>query len=492
MSRARASDLLDRLDRDAAAFSGELSREHYLNGAGLKDDLQTGPIFERYGWMFEREVVDKLQKTRPRDERYHALREFVVEAFIEDGARALTERIAERETADTIEWDGKSVPQRSIAPLIANESNPERRRALDSARMDLVRAQNPLREERWEILHARARDIGYPTYFDLWDDVSRLRLHELKATAERFLWDTEESYRERLEAYLRGSGIPPARAERCDLSFLFRAPQYDSLFPAAKLQSTLVETLTGLGIDIESQENVHLDTEARPRKSPRAFCSAIDVPGEVMLVINPQGGQDDFRALLHEAGHTEHFAHVPDDLPYAFRGLGDNSVTEGFAFLIEHTMKNPRWLESVMGLPDADEFLRFTNFNQLYLVRRYCAKLLYEAQLHCGDNPRASSKLYADLLTTHVGVRYTPVDYLSDLDDGFYAARYLRAWIFEAQVRRTLEDRHGIEWFRSAEAGADIKSWWSFGQRYTAEGLLQRVGHAELDVESLRRSLVPS
>ncbi|HWQ28343.1 MAG TPA: hypothetical protein VNN12_04915, partial [Dehalococcoidia bacterium] len=53
--------------------------------------------------------------------------------------------------------------------------------------------------------------------------------------------------------------------------------------------------------------NIHRDTEPRPRKSPRAFCSAIRVPDEVILVINPHGGHDDYRALFHEAGHAEHF-----------------------------------------------------------------------------------------------------------------------------------------------------------------------------------------
>jgi len=32
----------------------------------------------------------------------------------------------------------------------------------------------------------------------------------------------------------------------------------------------LEHTLTDLGIDLRSQENVHLDLDARPSKSPRA------------------------------------------------------------------------------------------------------------------------------------------------------------------------------------------------------------------------------
>ena len=69
-----------------------------------------------------------------------------------------------------------------------------------------------------------------------------------------------------------------------------------------------------------------------PGKSPRAFCSPIEVPGKVMLVIQPIGGHDDWRALFHEAGHTEHYANTsrrPADGGEAARrhgrdrGLGD-------------------------------------------------------------------------------------------------------------------------------------------------------------------------
>jgi hypothetical protein len=482
--------LLDRLDKGAEDFGRELHREYYLNGAGLKEDLVIAPIFERFKWMFERSVVDDLQRMRPDDERYFALREFVLDAYMEDAVKGLSERIADRETNDMIDWDGKQVPYRSIQPLIANESNPERRRQLDAMRGRLTGDQNSLREERWDTLHQRARDLGYASYVDLCEDVSRLRLHDLKLMAEEFLWDTEKVYRDRLERCLRDTGIPPARAEKCDLAFLFRAPQYDSLFPKKKLKSALDKTLEGLGISLEKQPNVFLDTEARPQKSPRAFCSAIEVPAEIKLVINPQGGQDDYRALLHEAGHTEHFAHVPADLPYAFRGLGDNSVTEGFAFLIEHLMKDEIWLEQVMGIDDAEAFIAFSNFHELYLTRRYCAKLLYELELHTSDSPRARAKRYADLLTATVGVRYSPVDYLFDVDDAFYAAKYLRAWTFEAQIHRTLEERHGPAWFTSEEGSAQVREWWSWGQRYAVEGLLQRAGHAGLDIRPLKDGLL--
>ena len=260
-------------------------------------------------------------------------------------------------------------------------------------------------------------------------------------------------------------------------------------FPRSGCCRRFRETLTALGIELDKQKGVRLDVEARPQKSPRAFCAPIVIPGQVMLVINPHGGQDDYSALFHEAGHTEHFAHVDGSLPFAARGLGDNSVTEGYAFLFEHLMYEPPWLERYLGWSDADEFVEFKRFFKLYIVRRYCAKLLYELELHRSDNARSKAKRYADLLTAHLGVRYNPADYLFDVDDGFYCARYLRAWAFEAQLRRYLEDRFGGQWFLSARAGARLKRLWAMGQRHAVEKLVKKLGYPSLDFAPLFEEL---
>ena len=50
-----------------------------------------------------------------------------------------------------------------------------------------------------------------------------------------------------------------------------------------------------------------------------------------MLVIQPIGGYDDWRALFHEAGHTEHYANTLGGPPMEAKRLGDMAVTEGWA-----------------------------------------------------------------------------------------------------------------------------------------------------------------
>src|SRR5204863_9611432 len=142
--------------------------------------------------------------------------------------------------------------------------------------------------------------------------------------------------------------------------------------------------------------NLHAHTEQPPRNSPRPFCSPVRVPQELYLAIPRSRGRDDFVALFHEGGHAEHYASVDPRLPFEFRHLGDNSVTEGFAFLLEHLIEDRAWLEAVLGASDLGAYLDYSRASNLIFLRRYAAKLAYELELHSGERSLADMPaLYA-------------------------------------------------------------------------------------------------
>ena len=178
-----------------------------------------------------------------------------------------------------------------------------------------------------------------------------------------------------------------------------------------------------LGIDLDAQPNVELDVEQREKKTPRAFCAPIEVPGRVVLVIQPIGGPDDWRALFHEAGHTEHFANTSADLPVEERRLGDNAVTEGWAFLFEHLVDDPAWLTRRLDFPRPREFAAEGAAQLLFFVRRYCAKLLYELELFRAADPVPMQSRYVELLGDALKIEPSPTDWLADVDPGFYVTR---------------------------------------------------------------------
>jgi hypothetical protein len=204
-----------------------------------------------------------------------------------------------------------------------------------------------------------------------------------------------------------------------------------------------------------------------------------------VLVIKPQGGPDDWRALFHEAGHTEHFAHTSSSLAVEERRLGDNAVTEGWAMLLEHLTIDPVWLTRRLDFPRPHEFAAEGAVQLLWLVRRYCAKLLYEIEFHAAPDAKDMRPRYKELLTDALKVEYTDTDYLADMDGSFYASEYLRAWAFEAQLRSYFRETFGNAWFTRREAGSLLRELWAEGQKHSADELLKEVAGQPIELSAV-------
>jgi hypothetical protein len=208
----------------------------------------------------------------------------------------------------------------------------------------------------------------------------------------------------------------------------------------------------------------------------------------VYLVLAPVGGREDFGVLFHEGGHTEHFAHVDPALPFEFRHLGDNAITEAYAFLLQHLTENPEWLARHLGVTDPGPIVEHARAERLVYLRRYAAKLDYELELHADlggpDRPRGAGAFrdrYAELLGAALMIDWPSETFLADVDPGFYCACYLRAWALETHLRAYLRECFGAAWFDEPAAGAELQKLWRDGQRLTAEELLAELTGERLD-----------
>ncbi|MDH4179167.1 MAG: hypothetical protein OEV33_01550 [Armatimonadota bacterium] len=477
-------------EQEAESFLTELEEEYYRNGAGLKETLDLSQIYEKYDHLFSRENVERLLESRETRPGRH-LAYFAASQRLDNSVRALTQQITTAETQATLEWDGERVPYRLARVLLNTEPDRARRLELHRRLLAITEQRNSLRAERLARLHGQAASLGFAGYIPFCQDLAEIRIELLAAQMNRLLESTAARWHEQLAAVLDQAGIPREDADISDLNYLLMGPQFDLHFPKDKLIPCLRQTLSGLGIDLDSQANLRLDTEERPLKSPRAFCSTVRVPSDVRLVIMPQGGQDDYNTLFHEAGHAQHFVHTRASAPFAFRCLGDNSVTEGYAFLFNLLLQTPDWASHTTIIRWPAAYAHFSNFRQLYYLRRYAAKLNYERELHAHEAPIPDlGERYAELLGEAIGVRIPPGRYLADVDDGFYCARYLRGWMFEVQLRRRLVERFGKRWFASRDAGDFLKDLWELGQEFTADELAQRLDYPGLDPDSLIADLL--
>jgi len=93
--------------------------------------------------------------------------------------------------------------------------------------------------------------------------------------------------------------------------------------------------------------------------------------------------------------------------------------------------------------------------------------------------------VYRTTMQKGLRFRHTDRHYLEDVDDGFYCAEYLRAWVFEGQLRAALKEKFGEEWFADGRAGGYLRELWSYGQKFRADELVQTVGYIELDPEPM-------
>jgi hypothetical protein len=477
---------LDEYRKRADRFLAELEEETYRHFAGLKPELELGAIHERYGDLTSLEQARWIGERVDGDGRMRELWRFACEGYLGAVTRAEEERLATLEAGLEVDIGGERITFRMLGAEIANCEDRERRERLEGARCSLVEHElNPITLDLRKHLHSAVRELGSESAVDLYRRFG-LPLDDLAAQCRSFLAETEQLYGRALERLLDiRLGLRLDQVARYDTPRLFRANAWDAAFPADRMLAALKATLADLGIGLRGQKNVEIDVASRPSKTPRAFCAPIEIPSRIVLVINPIGGPDDWRALFHEAGHTEHYAHTSADLPFEYRRRGDDAVTEGWAFLFEGMISNPAWLARLLDEEKARELCWEGATQKLYFVRRYCAKLLYELELHAATDLTEMPARYVELLRDATLIEPSAADYLRDLDEGFYCTSYLRAWAFEAHVRTVLCERFGREWFKRLEAGELLRTLWSQGQRLNADELLRQLDGSQLELSAL-------
>ncbi|MBI3566712.1 MAG: hypothetical protein HY084_00730 [Gemmatimonadetes bacterium] len=486
------------------AFLVEVSAEYHAAHAGLKAGASLQPIYERhrraYGDDAWQDALDRLARAArgSEDERSaRMLADWLLESRVGRELAPLEEREFAWESAAVIRGnEGYEEPYQRAAITITNTRDAGERRALDDARAKLVLAElAPMRQERLEREKTLIEAAGIaPTYIATFERLSGLSLAALRAECEQFLRDTQSMWDDVLPEFLkRGLGITPSEATRADALALMRAPEFDGAFPADAMEAAVRGQVTEMGISPDADGRVRYDTAERPGKRARAFCSPVRIPDEVHLVLRPHGGQNDWQTLLHELGHALHFANMRRDLPFEYRWLGDNSVTEGYAMLFDHRMQDAGWLArySRLGKGDLRRYLRSAGFEELQFLRRYCAKLIYETQLYGGAVPwSALPDLYVEILTGATGFRYQRADAFVDVDPRFYAARYLRAWQLQALLGESLTERFDADWWRNPHAGPWIAGeLFGWGQQELADEQARRVAGKSLSFAPLVRSI---
>lgn len=480
--------------KDAEDFLGKVDKEYYLHYSGRKTELNLDEIYKQYDHLFSFEnsqYLKNLIDSTEGDNKKKAgfLFQFCTEGYLSKKYQKISDKIANDEAMAKINIDDQDYAFRYSGIILSNEPDKNKRESIDSKRRKIIAdVFNPDLKIYWQSLHKEAKGLGFDNYVSLFMQLKGYDFYSLDKSMDKLVLETNDIYEEHMDRLFNkkmGIGIHGSKA--CDFAFIKRAKEFDVFFKKENLVSIFKENMRLLGVDLDSQQNVIMDVEERENKSPRAFCCPAKVPSEIYLVVMPSGGQDDYGAMFHEGGHAEHFANVSSKLDFEYRYLGDNSITEGFAFCLENLTYEKAWLSSIIGMDEnaASEYVYLLGLINLFFLRRYAGKLKYELNLHKEAGVNNKDSLYSEILTKNLIMKYYPENYLKDVDEGFYCTSYIRAWMFEAQLKDYIFNKFGTEWFKSKKAGDFLKEIWGYGQKYSPEEILDFLGYKSLDINYL-------
>lgn len=330
---------------------------------------------------------------------------------------------------------------------------------------------------RWRSIAELEKQSDYESFYAFTKNIDSVMLVE---SARMLLSNTETSYFDSLSRYCEDAGIVVDDLCTTDVPRLINGQRWTECFPAAALESTLRSVSAKFFSPLDALPGLEMDLDHRPRKSSRAFAAAINAPHSLVLGINPVGGWRDFEAALHELGHIHHFALTDASLPWELRNVVDDAVGEAHAYLIARLIRTPSALMAFMNVPrrEAMEFADYARFVELYMVRRYAARVIFEIDFHAAhaDHKRQAIEQAAVAYREATGVSTTGGQLLAELDTGLYALQYFNAWLLCGSLTAYFKSQWGHSWWENHSAVEVLRRMWREASATDSERLLTEAG----------------
>lgn len=457
----------------------ELNNESRLVRAGLKAEQNTAAIVERYAWLYSPEALAAVDAAAGQDEqRVHAA---LLQGLIERRTAAGQDRLLGFYARAEAQVGGERLPFFTGMAQLAVEPGARRREEIGEAVSGVIAEAEELALEISGTVMSVLREQGHDSYIGFWSKLKQVDYRALQAELERVCEQAAPLYRPWLGPRLERCGHGFGSTPQFHQPFIRGVADHDAVYTTERFEPAMRATFARLGLELFESPIIHLDLSDRPGKNPRASVAVPEAGREVHLLIRPGGGNHDYAAFLHEAGHALHFGLTDPEIGWPLANLSRSmAYPELWSFLIEGVGRDPLWIEQALGVPagQAQNIAADLTGVHLMMFNRYTVKLAYELELYSGD-PLAEQRgrrLYREIPSSVTGFVYDERWWQFDRDDSFYSADYLRAWLAQADVERSLKERFGERWWAEPEAGAWLRQQWAHGCAPEAEETVAELG----------------
>ena len=476
---------INEYEQEAEIFLSELLEEEYLIKSGLKNNEKPKDIYKQHPELFSLQVIKKLKKELNQEKKTKYLYEFAIAFSFQEKLKSINNQIVNEIVNTVIKHNNTCIHYYQLPSAITKEKNQKQRHNLFNLFMKETEKLNTLKIRQFNHIKEHTINLGYSDYTKLNNETRDGDFVTIEKMMRKFVDKTKDLYFCLVKNQLTNLDISYKDALVCDLQYALNDEEFNKYFNKNRLFPILNNTLSNLGIDFNKQ-NILLDIKEHKSKSPRPFCSPIKVPFDIRICISPSGGFSDYRAILHEVGHAEHYCHINPKLSFSYKLLGDNGIHEAYAFLFENLCFNINWHKHNRTLKNTTYFMEVSNLIRINMLRVFAAKILYEQKLFRFDNICEAKTLYSDVFSKYAGVKYDDRNFLFDVDIGFNCVNYLRGWMLEAHLSYYLKINYGKYWFCTKEAGRFLVNLWEQGLEHEMEIIIKDIlGFKKIDISIL-------
>lgn len=268
--------------------------------------------------------------------------------------------------------------------------------------------------------NALARKVGFDNYFDMKvflddldvayvDSVMKVLDEHTRLPYQLIVKDVQKTLEERYHP--REPRIMPWHMRGNFLQYGWRAnsAERDAYYSYVSMVDVATRFYGGIGLDIK---DVLLRSDLNGRKKYPVFtCFNIDRAGDVRLLCDIMGTENDLRSLMSQAGTAVYVKNIPNSLPYILKVPSSELLRYGVAAFFSRMTGYSNWVLSmgILSVSQAGDlrgtYQRRLNDEQIFWLR--WGIMVYEFEkLMYQDPDQDLNSLWVDLVN-----RYLKVDF---------------------------------------------------------------------------------
>jgi len=391
------------------------------------------------------------------------------------------------------EFEGQKRSRRYLLNIFRYDSNRQRRQ---SAYRAWCTSGEPIADglaQLFRTRNQRAQRLGYNNFLALVFSINGLSTDEYRGLLQSLDSLTRKPYLNILDRIAAKLNLD--QVERWDLGYAYADinSAVDRYLPADSQLGYIKRSLKDMDLNLDKLP-IYFDLLSREGRSEYAFSFPIKPPHDIRILGNLSDGLLSTYILLHEVGHSVHFASIVQDREFFARNM-EGAWAEGMAQSVAAILREKQWLTDYAKLPPqlADSYLASLEEQNIINLRLRLLLLDFEFQAYLNPN-RDINKLYWDLfekylrLPRHSDLRpWAGIIHYTSIP--VYMQNYLYADIIAAQNIHFIKENYGNLVANPRASAFLTQNYFRFGGRYHWRELLERGTDESLNVQYLIEDL---